>query len=238
MAARGTIETMAQQRFRVRFRKAERVRYISHLDVLRSWERSIRRAGLPLTYSQGFTPHPKIAFASPLPLGFVGEDEIMDVTLDDRVPPLEFEQRLAAQTTEDLALISAIEVPAGGPPPQAMLQWSEYEVGVTGVAISHVVAEIETFMARDTFEWTEERNDKTRTYDLRAGVATLVANPSVDVVHLSMRLQSDQQMTTRPEQVVAALFPGAAAGVYRRTGLVLEDASPAREAWRRVGQFQ
>lgn len=229
---------MAQQRFRVRFRKAERVRYISHLDVLRSWERSIRRAGLPLTYSQGFTPHPKIAFASPLPLGFVGEAEIMDVTLDDRVAPSDFEQRLAAQTTDDLALLSAVEVPAGGPPPQAVLQWSEYEVDVAGVGDEQVQGAVETFLARDSFEWTEERNDKTRTYDLRAGVATLSARPLGEGVHLWMRLQSDQQMTTRPEQVVAALLPGAVAGVYRRTGLVLEDASPAREAWRRVGQFQ
>lgn len=229
---------MAQQRFRVRFRKAERVRYISHLDVLRSWERSIRRAGLPLTYSQGFTPHPKIAFASPLPLGFVGEAEIMDVTLDDRVAQSEFEERLAAQTTQDLALLSAIEVPAGAPPPQAVLQWSDYEVAVTGVSLHLAEDAIKAFMARDAFEWTEERNEKTRTYDLRAGVAALSANVLGDVVQLSMRLQSDQKMTTRPEQVVAAILPGATAGVYRRTGLVLEDASPAREAWRRVGQFQ
>ncbi|MGH2634098.1 MAG: TIGR03936 family radical SAM-associated protein, partial [Tepidiformaceae bacterium] len=69
---------MSTQRFRVWFRKGERVRYISHLDVLRAWERAIRRTGLPLSYSQGFTPHPKIAFASPLPLGFIGECEVMD----------------------------------------------------------------------------------------------------------------------------------------------------------------
>ena len=73
----------ARQRIRARFRKGERVRHISHLDVLRYWERAIRRAGLPLLYSQGFTPHPKIAFAAPLPLGFIGEGEIMEVLLEE-----------------------------------------------------------------------------------------------------------------------------------------------------------
>lgn len=235
---RGTIAGMVQQRYRVRFRKAERVRYISHLDVLRSWERSIRRAGLPLTYSQGFTPHPKIAFASPLPLGFVGEAEIMDVTLDERVTLDEFEHRLAEQTTEDLALLSAVEVPPSGPPPQAALRWSDYDVELEGLDVRDAGARIDAFLDRASFDWTEERNEKTRTYNLRAGVATLEATAVGDAVRLSLRLQSDQQMTTRPEQVVAALFPDAVAGVYRRVGLVLDESSPAKDAWRRVGQFQ
>src|SRR6185295_346248 len=102
---------MAAQRVRAWFRKGERVRFISHLDVLRSWERAIRRAELPLSYSQGFTPHPKLAFASPLPLGFTSEAEVMDVTLDERVPLPEFSKRLAEQTTEDLAILRVEEVP-------------------------------------------------------------------------------------------------------------------------------
>jgi radical SAM-linked protein len=229
---------MVQQRFRVRFRKAERVRYISHLDVLRAWERSIRRAGLPLTYSQGFTPHPKIAFASPLPLGFVGEAEIMDVTLDERVEACEFEERLAAQTTDDLALLSAVEVPAVGPPPQATLLWSDYEVAVTGVSADEAEDVVSGFLALDVFDWTEDRNERTRRYNLREGVGLLAVERRGDTLVLRMRLKSDKQMTARPEQVVAALFPGAVAGVYRRVGLVLEESSPALEAWRRVGQFQ
>lgn len=229
---------MSQQRFRVRFRKAERVRYISHLDVLRSWERSIRRAGLPLTYSQGFTPHPKIAFASPLPLGFVGEAEIVDVTLDERVEPAEFEARLAAQTSDDLALISVTEIPTASPQPQAALLWAEYRVDIHGVSFEEASSSAREFLARDMFEWTEERNEKTRTYDLRSGVALLEAHQCGEAVELSMRLQADQQMTARPEQVLAAVFPGAKPGLYRRTGLIFDESSPAREAWRRVGQFQ
>jgi radical SAM-linked protein len=229
---------MAQQRFRVRFRKGERVRYISHLDVLRSWERSIRRAELPLSYSQGFTPHPKIAFASPLPLGFIGEAEIMDVTLDERVEPADFERRLAAQTSDDLGLLSATEIPAGSPQPQAALLWADYCVDISAVSSEEAACRVEAFLARDDFEWTEQRNEKTRTYNLRQGVGRLSAGQCGDCVELSMRLQADQQMTARPEQVIAALFPDATPGVYRRVGLILDESSPAREAWRRVGQFQ
>jgi radical SAM-linked protein len=191
-----------------------------------------------LTYSQGFTPHPKIAFASPLPLGFTGEAEIMDVTLDERVEPADFERRLAAETTEDLALLSVTEIPAGAPQPQAALLWADYRVEIEGLPIEEVRSRIDAFLASDEFPWTEQRNDKTRTYDLRQGVGQLTAEASEGGVLLSMRLRADQQMTARPEQVVAALFEGGVPGVYRRMDLILDDSSPAREAWRRVGQFQ
>jgi radical SAM-linked protein len=124
---------MVQQRFRVWFKKGERVRYISHLDVLRFWERAIRRAELPLSYSQGFTPHPKIAFAGPLPLGFVGERELMDVTLDERVPVADFRERIKAETSDDLALVDIAEVPLSSPAPQASVAWGDYRVDLLGV---------------------------------------------------------------------------------------------------------
>src|SRR5690606_2740328 len=93
------------QRLRVYFRKGERVRYISHLDVMRFWERAIRRAGLPLTYSKGFNPHPKLQFAGPLPLGFTGQREIIDVFLDDRISEEQFRSAVDAQSTEDLEIV-------------------------------------------------------------------------------------------------------------------------------------
>ncbi len=229
---------MSAQRFRVLFRKGERVRYISHLDVLRAWERAIRRAGLPLSYSQGFTPHPKIAFASPLPLGFIGEAEVMDVSLDAMVPLSEFRCRLAAETTEDLAIVGVEEMPATASAPQALLLWADYRVELPGMRLDDAKRAVAQFMARSEFPWREEKKEKSRTYDLRAAVAVLAAEPIDTGVGLVMRLQADQEITARPEQVVAALFPGREAADITRTGLVLDEPSPARQAWRRRGQFE
>jgi radical SAM-linked protein len=228
---------MSAQRFRVWFRKGERVRYISHLDVLRAWERAIRRTGLPLSYSQGFTPHPKIAFASPLPLGFIGECEIMDVTLDERVDVDDFRARLKPESSDDLAVVDIAEVALSVPAPQAALLWADYRVDVSGIGLADANGAISAFLARTDFPWTEERKDKAKTYNLRSAVASLSAHAAGDAVRLDMRLQADQEMTARPEQVVAAVFPGAAAGVYSRVGLVIDEPSPARDAWRRKGQY-
>jgi radical SAM-linked protein len=229
---------VSAQRFRVWFRKGERVRFISHLDVLRAWERAIRRAELPLSYSQGFTPHPKLSFASPLPLGFVGEAEVMDVTLDERVQPDEFRERLLAQSNDDLGAVGVGEISVSAPPPQAGLLWADYRVPIHGLTADDARLCAAQFMATAEFEWSEERREKTKTYDLRKAVASLGVFESDGSTQLCMRLQADAELTARPEQVLGAVFPEATVdGAIVRTGLVLDEGSPAREAWRRRGQY-
>ncbi len=229
---------MPAQRFRVLFRKGERVRHISHLDVLRYWERAIRRAELPLSYSQGFTPHPKLAFAAPLPLGFIAEAEVLDVTLDERIDPDDFRTRLLPETTEDLALVDVSEVALTTPPPQAALLWADYEAHVPGLGADEAAAAASRFLALSEFTWTEEKKEKSKSYNLRAAVGSLVVTPEDGGCRIAMRLQADATLTARPEQVLQAVFPTAEAALYVRTGLVLDEPSPAREAWRRVGQYQ
>ena len=229
---------MAVQRFRVLFRKGERVRYISHLDVLRYWERAIRRADLPLSYSQGFTPHPKLAFASPLPLGFIAEAEVLDVTLDERVESDAFRARLLPETTEDLAIVGISEIALTTLAPQAALLWADYRADVEGIDPQSAIQVVAAFLASSEFIWTEEKKEKSKSYNLRDAVASLEVTPLDGGTRLTMRLQADAALTARPEQVVLALFPDAVPTVITRVGLVLDEPSPARDAWRRVGQYQ
>jgi radical SAM-linked protein len=229
---------MSVQRYRVWFRKGERVRHISHLDVLRFWERAIRRADLPLSYSQGFTPHPRIAFAAPLPLGFVSESEVMEVSLDERVDAVEFRSRLAGETSEDLEVVDVAEVPLNGAAPQALLLWADYAVQLCGFSLEDARGRVDHFLALPGLAWTDEKKEKSRTYDLRAAVNSLRASATNGGVCLAMRLQADQEVTARPEHLVEALFPGAEPDLVARTGVVLDEPSPAHEAWRRRGRFE
>ena len=231
-------EQQQRQRIRVVFQKLERVRFISHLDVLRYWERAIRRAELPLAYSQGFTPHPKIAFAAPLPLGFVGTAEIVEITLDTRIELSEFAAKLTTQTSGDMGIESVNEIPPQGPSPQALTRMADYDVSLEGADIDEVRNKVIAFLELETFPWVEQRGEKTRKYDLRAAVTTLTATETDSAVRLSMRLACSQNLTGRPEQVVAAVLPGSCAGIYRRTGIILADVSPAKKAWRLIGRYQ
>src|SRR5512136_2023173 len=70
-------------RLRIVFSKTGSLRYTGHLDLQTVWERTVRRAGLPLAYTHGFHPGPKIQIASALPLGFIGRCEIVDIWLQE-----------------------------------------------------------------------------------------------------------------------------------------------------------
>ena len=69
------------QRLRIRFSRGEELKFISHLDIIRLWERALRRARIGLAYSEGFSPHPRISLAAPLSLGITSDAELMDVVL-------------------------------------------------------------------------------------------------------------------------------------------------------------
>ena len=229
----------AVQRIRIRFRKGERVRHISHLDVLRYWERAIRRADLPLLYSQGFTPHPKLAFAAPLPLGFIGEREVLDVTLSERVALRDLARQLAGQTAPDLDLGEAAEVGLGQPAPPVLLRWADYRANFEGVDPGEASEAVARFLASETFPWRREREGKKALeYDLREAVASLELDTTEAGLTVSARLRADQDLTVRPEQLVEALFPEAQVSLYIRADLVLDEPSAAREAWRKRGQYQ
>src|SRR3972149_1948092 len=84
----------ARQRFRIRFAKSEAMRFTSHLDLHRPGERTFRRAGLPLAYSHGFNPQPKINIGAALPLGCLSQGDLIDVWLESEVDPLQVESSL------------------------------------------------------------------------------------------------------------------------------------------------
>lgn len=92
---------------RITFRKYGRARYISHLDLNRTMTRAVRRAGLPIWYTEGFNRHPYITFASPLSLGYEGERETMDLRLESEMDMQELSERLHAVMPEGLAVIGA-----------------------------------------------------------------------------------------------------------------------------------
>ena len=116
------------QRLRATYRKAEVLRYIAHLDLMRTWERSLRRARLPLAYTQGFTPHARIALGAPLPVGTVGERELLDVWMSPAIAPEEFARRLAAVLPEGLVLLAAEEAAHELPSLQSQIRSATYEV--------------------------------------------------------------------------------------------------------------
>lgn len=94
---------------RAKFIRGEEVKFISHLDLMKVFERALRRSGIPILYSKGFNPHPQLVFGLPLPVGVTSEAEYLDLELEEPVNPHEFMNRLNSCLPKGIALIDAKE---------------------------------------------------------------------------------------------------------------------------------
>jgi hypothetical protein len=124
-------EHAAAYRVRITFAKGPEIRFIGHLDVVRLWERAARRARLPLAYTQGFTPHPRFAFAAPLALGATGEGELLDAYFTETVALDELRARLAAELPPGCAVVDLTPAPLDAPALMSLVRWAEYRVETT-----------------------------------------------------------------------------------------------------------
>jgi hypothetical protein len=102
-------------KIRFRFAKREAVKFISHLDLLNTLTRAFRRAEIPMAYSQGFNPHPKISFGSTLPVGTTSEAEFADIALETYMEPDDFISRSNDELPSGLEFLEAQEIPIGVP---------------------------------------------------------------------------------------------------------------------------
>ena len=203
-------------RYRITFTRDKSVRFVGHLDLAKTWERILRRADLPVAYSQGFHPLPKITFASALPVGCTSEAELMDVVLSEPVAPSEVMRRLASTLPTGIAITSVAEVPLNAPALQAELRWAEYLVTIeTSESREQIEAQVRMFM--EALSVMRERRGKS--YDLRPLVLSLqVQGASGASAQIAMRLKADANAGTgRPDETLSALGWGdAPVQVHRR----------------------
>ena len=200
-------QTAAVQRIHIRFAAEGPLKHVSHLDLMRVWERVCKRAGLPLATSHGFSPRPKIALAAPLAVGATSEAELLDLLLTAHVDLSETMNKLAEELTPGLRILELREGPLKQSSLQSMLRAASYDVDVSDPRSSaewqHAIDEL---LARDEIPWTHQRGKETKSYDLRPLILRIcLLRISDGVATLSMHLRNDERGAGRPEQVTLAL---------------------------------
>ncbi len=121
-------EALPRQFVRIVYAKTESIKFISHHDEFRLWERTLRRADLPLLYKQGFNPQPHMQFASPLGVGITGERELLDITLSPPVPLPELRRGLEAKLAPGVRLVSLAELDKKPSAVQNLLIGADYTI--------------------------------------------------------------------------------------------------------------
>jgi radical SAM-linked protein len=190
-------------RIRIVFAKTEAMRYTSHLDLYRTWERTLRRAGLPMVYSQGYNPRPRIQLAAALPLGFTGQSELIDVWLaDDALLLEEIQDELDRALPPGLSILEVYPVDPGEPALQTVIDQAEYEVLILDPC-PDLPRRIEILMEESTLP----RQRRGKEYDLRPLIEWVQVLQADDQSsqRLRMRLAAKESRTGRPDEVLFAL---------------------------------
>ncbi|MFZ5822495.1 MAG: TIGR03936 family radical SAM-associated protein [Chloroflexota bacterium] len=200
-------------RLRITFSKQGALRYTGHLDLHKIWERSLRRARLPLAYSQGFHPQPRIQLAAALPLGFASRAEVMDIWLTGDLAPASLPAALEGHMPPGLAVLDVEQVDERAPALQTEVVGAEYRVEITGAgSASGLTERLASVLEAESI--LRERRGKP--YDLRPLIEELALTGSSIFMHLSAR----EGATGRPEEVLAALGVPLEATRIERTRLL------------------
>jgi radical SAM-linked protein len=194
-------------RLRLKFSRGEQLKYLSHLDLMRLWERALRRAGLPAAYSEGFSPHPKISLASPLAVGVTSCAELMDVFLNRTVSPGIFMKKVAPQLPQGIEVLEVLPVNVQSPSLQSRLRQAEYLVELeTDKNAEQITMEIKSLLDKGNLPWHHSRDTGERFYDLRPLIEDLwLIEVKETLCRIGMLLRCDASGTGRPEQVARAL---------------------------------
>ncbi len=172
------------QRLRIRYAKRGRLRFTSHRDIQRAFERALRRAAVPMAYSAGFTPHPKISWAGAAPTGTASEAEYVEISVARRVDPAELSKALDAALPPDLDILEIVE--AATPSLTDRLEASVWQIELPEADPARVREAVDAFLAATTVEVERLMKSGMRTFDTRSAVVsiTLLDDP-VDVGHES-----------------------------------------------------
>jgi radical SAM-linked protein len=206
------------QRIRIAYAKGRELQYTGNLDMHKVWERTFRRAHLPLAYSQGFHPQPKIQQAAPLPLGFTSAAEMLDVWLDTDEPIDALTRNLVGTAQPGIAIQQVAMIPLNGEALPNLVVAAVYRISPDEIPdASELQAKIDHLLATESIQ--RVRRDKA--YDLRPLILKLALDTKAPIT-VMMELSSLPGATGRPEEVLEELGIDPFTVDIERTGLVLK----------------
>ena len=240
-------------RMRVRYAKRGRMRFTSHRDFSRAFERALVRAQVPMAYSSGFNPHPRISYAGAAPTGSASEAEYLEIGLAREVDPADLRQRLDTALPPGLDVLAVVPARAGALADR--LEASRWRIRLPGDAPATVRSAVATFCSTDAVEVERMTKKGLRRFDCRGAVVALEVtsgssqgvaeiteeNPECAILEVVLRHGTP---SVRPDDVLAgiretsglmigsaALFERTAQGPWDpQTGSVGDPLAPDRDA--------
>jgi radical SAM-linked protein len=196
-------------RIRIAFAKENDAKFIGHLDLTKVFERALRRAGLPMLFSEGFNPHPKISFGSALALGATSVREYVDIDLAEDIKPADFMIKMQAQLPQGIVILAAKEVAQKSKPLMAVLNCTSYQVKtpiLLPLAQEKLDEELDEFLAQEDIAYVRYSKKGRQEKNLRPFIRELKGTVVNDqYVEFGMELEINDQGSVKPIELVGVL---------------------------------
>ena len=192
------------QKLRLRYTKRGPLRFASHRDLARALERALRRARVPMAFSAGFTPHPKISYVGAAPTGAASEAEYVEIGLSQRCEPEQVRAALDASLPPGIDVVECVEAGEGTGSLADRLDATRWRIDLPGVAVAELAPAVDALLAADVVVVEKRTKNGLRDVDARAAVvaASAAEEAGCAILHMVVR-----QVTpaVRPDDVLAAL---------------------------------
>ena len=185
---------------RLRYSRVEPAVWLAHLDLMRTFERSIRRAGLPVAYSQGYNPRPHLAFALPIGVGLATLDDYVDVYLTEPVEPSDLIERLNRCLPAGLSILAAAPVSGIGPSLMSRICAAEYILD--GVGLTKAAEQLSALP--EDQPWLVEKNSKGKMVTVNIRPLLLEMLPE-GPDRLRIRVSAGSKENMRPDLYLSAM---------------------------------
>ena len=190
---------------RVRFSKRGKVRFISHRDVARAFDRAFRIEALPLAFTAGFVPRPKVSFGLALSVGYESDAEYLDVEIDHAVDLEPWPTTLSGALPEGIEVTGTCALAERAPALQESVTAVEYRLGITGAGSSEVAEVIERALATPVLETTRTKKGREVVEDVRPMLRAMqVVGATGDVTTVDLEVAT-QPRGARPGEIIAAI---------------------------------
>ena len=209
------------QRLRIVFGKDGPMRYVGHLDMVRSIERALNRAQIPLAYTQGYNRRPRLQFASALPLGYISQSEIADMWLKNWVDPAEAQDRINDKMAPGLTIVATTNMELKAPPLQNITRAATYQVEYPETTDDQVLSQaVRRLLEAESIL----RTRKGKVYDLRPLVLELEFGfGDSHLKTMRMKLLHAPGNVGRPDEVLLEIGIDPMKTLIKRTEIFIDD---------------
>ena len=193
------LEVVIVVKYRLEFSKTGETKFVSHLALVRLFSRVFKRAELPLAYSEGFNPHPKMSIGIPLSVGVTSECELLDAEFYAEVDAEEVKERLNAVMPLGIAITKVRQLETGAAK-LSSVAWARYRVVLHGADVSE--QELADFLARDTIEIEKKTKRSEKLTDIKPDIASV---RRTEASALEMELATGSAANLKPDVVLGAM---------------------------------